>query len=388
MSEQTITAPGKVFLAGEYAVLERGRPALVAAVDRALTLRWRPLNDGRIELHHGPSGATLLGRIWQGDAAVAPRGSIAWETGMPEELRFSVMAVELALRFCGEEGLTPVGFAASFLDDLALPASGAQASPKLGLGGSAAACVLSVRAACAAQGRPLSSREALALALPAHWAASGGSGSGADVAASALGGLLEVRPRFEWRSVAALMAVPPRQLILEPPCDVRAVAVPPDLRLLLAFSGSSADSRQLVREVRAWAGWAPGRWRHHVQLISELAATLRDALSQAAAHGAGEPEGRAAREAALQTVRHAAAEMGALGAEAGARIVTAELARACAIASAAGAQASGAAGKPSGAGGGDCAVVLSFGDPARDAAERALTEAGFPCFRVACAQAA
>ena len=205
MSEAILSAPGKVFLAGEYAVLDRGRPALVAAVDRPLRLAWSPLPDERIALQHRPSGAAVSGRLWQGDPAVAPRGSIAWEGGVPDELRFSVTAVELAARFCAGEGRPARGFSASFLDDLTLPLEpGAPPPPKLGLGGSAAACVLAVRATCAAQGRALQPRQALGLALPAHWAASGGSGSGADVAASALGGLLEARVRFEWKSVAEL----------------------------------------------------------------------------------------------------------------------------------------------------------------------------------------
>ena len=42
----------------------------------------------------------------------------------------------------------------------------------------------------------------------------------------------------------------------------------------------------------------------------------------------------------------------------------------------------GAAGKPSGAGGGDCAVVFAFGDAARDAAGEALRAAGFPVFAI------
>jgi phosphomevalonate kinase len=367
----------------------------VAAVDRALTLGWRPLDGGRVSLRHEPTGAFVDGHIFEGDPPVAPRGSIAWDAGVPDELRFSVTAVEFALRLCADEGRPPRGFQASFKDDLALPVKqGKTAAAKLGLGGSAASCVLAVRAACAAQGRPLQPGEALALALPAHWAAQGGSGSGADVAACSLGGLLEVRTRFHWTTVGELLAIPPRRLLDEPPCEVRSIAVPADLRLLLAFSGASADSRHLIREVRAWAAWAPWRWRHHVQALADMAVSLRDALSLAAAFPASTPEGRAARVAVLQTVRNAAAQMGALSAEAGARIVTAELARACAIASAAGARAPagaepiGAAGKPSGAGGGDCAVIFAFGDAARDAAEAALEQAGFPTFRIAPAPAA
>jgi phosphomevalonate kinase len=69
--------------------------------------------------------------------------------------------------------------------------------------------------------------------------------------------------------------------------------------------------------------------------------------------------------------------MAALGAEAEVGIVTPELARACALASAAG-----AAVKPSGAGGGDCAVVLAFGEAAIGRAAERLSADGLRVLRV------
>ena len=71
--------------------------------------------------------------------------------------------------------------------------------------------------------------------------------------------------------------------------------------------------------------------------------------------------------------------MAALGDEAKVAIVTPELSRACAIAASAG-----AAGKPSGAGGGDCAIVLAWGEAA-DRAREALTVAGYPTLEVSAA---
>ena len=68
--------------------------------------------------------------------------------------------------------------------------------------------------------------------------------------------------------------------------------------------------------------------------------------------------------------------MAALGEEVKAPIVTEDLARACALAAAAG-----AAAKPSGAGGGDCALVVAFGEEAMQRAEAALRP-HFPVFRV------
>jgi phosphomevalonate kinase len=320
-----LRAPGKVFLAGEYAVLERGRPALVVGIDRFLEATVEPAQT--VSVSH-------RGAVWSGGEP-------------PPELRFAVRAVQLA---------KPVHpFRLVFENELAI------AGKKLGLGGSAAATVLAVRAA-----RPeLSKEETLSLAIAAHWMEQGGAGSGGDVAASALGGVLRVAGRIPWSSVEEAMKLPMEELLRASPIDARQLPVPSDLRLLLAFTGEPADTRVLVRQVRALALGNGPRWR-----VCEAAITRAcEALSAAFETGR--------REQALQAVRDGAAAMARLGEAAGAPIVTEALALACALASAAG-----AAAKPSGAGGGDCAVVLAFGDEALARAEAALA-ARFETFRVA-----
>jgi len=330
-----LEACGKVFLAGEYAVLDAGRPALVVGIDRKL----HAIADPSPGLHilHSPTG-------------------VAWDSGRaPPELRFAARAAELARAFCA----TSAGVRIVFEDDLGVPGR------KLGLGGSAAACVLAVRAVCAVVGRKTADAEVLSLALAAHWAEQDGSGSGADVAAAALGGVLEVRSRIPWRSVEEVMAMPAAQIASSRPLEIRRVRVPPDLRLLLADAGAPANTRSLVRDARRFAEGDPGRWAKRAGEISAAAEQLRDALESGDAGSA------------LAAVRSGAAAMAALGEDAQAPIVTPELARACALASAAG-----GAGKPSGAGGGDCAVIVAFGDQARDRVESAM-RAHFPVLRIA-----
>jgi phosphomevalonate kinase len=344
-----LTAHGKAFVAGEYAVLD-GRPALVLALDRGLHAELRMLSGRDVELLHRPSGAALQGELREG---------IAWAGGVPGELRFAARAAQLTARLCALEGREPRGFALAFEDELS--ASGR----KLGLGGSAASCVLAVRACAAAYGRELEPREEIALAAAAHRAEQGGIGSGADVAASALGGLVEVRASPTWPD-------DPVALVHHPPIVAAAVAVPPDARFLLAFTGTSAATAPLVSEVLAFARARPARWRSLADAIAAQETALRSALENAAQDGSA-----AQREAALDAVRRGAAAMAALGAEANVRIVTPELEQACALASS-----SGAAAKPSGAGGGDCAIVLAFGDAAADRAAERISVAGLHVLRV------
>jgi len=349
-----LAAPGKAFLAGEYAVLEPGGAALLVGVDRFLNASLRPLAAKKIEIVHRPSGSFVAGEL-------TPDG-IRWAGGIADEVRFAARAAGVATRLCAAEDRPQRGFALLYENDFALDGE------KIGLGGSAAASVLAVRAACAAQERPVAGEEIAALAAAAHFDEQGARGSGADVAACALGGLLEVTVQRPLR-----IGEDPREVLRAPPFSVRRLPLAPDLRLLLAYTGAPADSRALVGEVLEFARGNPSRYRARCGAISAARDALRDALEAAARSGSQEP-----REAALDAVRRAAAAMGALGDEAKVAIVTPELSRACAIAASAR-----AAAKPSGAGGGDCAIVLAFDDGVLERAARDLQAAGFSPLRIA-----
>ena len=142
----TMSAPGKLMLAGEYAVLE-GATAVVAAVDRRAIGRFVP----------GASPATPL--VAEALAAVGAH--------------------------LGARGVAlPPG--APVIDSAALAADGR----KLGLGSSAAAAAAAVGVALAAAGIEAAPATAFDLAGRAHRAAQRGRGSGADVAAAVHGGVL------------------------------------------------------------------------------------------------------------------------------------------------------------------------------------------------------
>ncbi|MBS2025417.1 MAG: hypothetical protein JST92_23705 [Deltaproteobacteria bacterium] len=350
-----LSAPGKLFLAGEYAVLDKGRPALVAAVDRALHAEWELLPEDKVELVHEPSGARVNGTLM--------KGLLLW-TGGRDELRFAMRAASMATLLCREEGREARGFRLVFKDELAVTVEGR--SLKLGLGGSAAATVLAVRAACAAHGRTNTPEDTLAIACAAHWLEQGGQGSGGDVAASALGGLLELRVQHPWTKAEDVIARPLRALLDQPPLAITRLKAPPDLRLLIAFSGRSASTQNLLGEVCAYEAEAPARYKRILDEITFACEGLRDALR--AAH-----QEHGAYEAVLAAVRRAGVAMAVLGDESGAQIMTPELMHVTALATL-----NGCAAKPSGAGGGDCAVVVCFGDERRAGMKRLLESYGYP----------
>ena len=135
------SAPGKLLIAGEYAVLE-GAPALVAAINRRARAEMRASGEARTE----PVSPLHL----------AIGGTLGSDTSELERLHLDTRALFLGQR-------------------------------KLGLGSSAAACVAGIAALSA----PETGRDSLfALSREAHRRFQGGLGSGFDVAASTYGGVL------------------------------------------------------------------------------------------------------------------------------------------------------------------------------------------------------
>jgi phosphomevalonate kinase len=170
------TAPGKLFLTGEYVVLG-GAPALVLAVDRRARVEVC-LGDGPLVVESVADGArdtmadALTGDLPGGDAR-------------------AVVAAVRSLGL-GRVGGTVEVDASDFL-------AGGQ---KLGLGRSAAALVAAAAAVLSARG-DFSVARTLEAAVAGHALLQNGLGSGADVAAAVHGGVVEVRRRGRELAVAA-----------------------------------------------------------------------------------------------------------------------------------------------------------------------------------------
>jgi phosphomevalonate kinase len=285
---RTITAPGKLFFAGEYGVLHGGT-AVVAAVDRRVVARFVP--------GAAPSTLVVAEAIGAVRAHCATTGA-SLPDGAPE------------------------------IDSASLSDGG----QKLGLGSSAAVAAAAVGVLLEAAGFDVTAERRLTflLAERAHRAAQGGRGSGADVAAAVMGGVLAyTRPEVGAPTMRALV----------PPAELTPVVV---------STGTPSATVDHVAAVERLAARDPGA---HARRLREI---RRAADAFLRSYESGDTRGL------LQAVGAAHEALGALGRDADLPIVTPALDAAAALA-----RELGGAAKPSGAGGGDVGIAF-FSD--RDSA--------------------
>lgn len=248
-------APGKVVLVGEYAVLE-GASSLVMAADRQIRVTLTPNDSGVVGID-SPGITETPCALRLDDGRLAP------VTGEPAPALEPL--VKLLEALCTLEEAAPAlarGFDAH-LDSTALFEDGV----KLGLGSSAALAVALAGAVARLAGRPAFSpdEQGFRRLHTLHCAMQEGVGSGVDVAASLLGGLVHFRRGAEQLLLARL-------------------AIPRGVRSAFVWTGISASTKDFLIRLDRWKG------RHRAEyhsLLRELSSIAAEAVT-AAEHNAAQ----------------------------------------------------------------------------------------------------
>lgn len=329
--DRSLSAPGKLFLAGEYAVLWGG-VARILAVGPRTTAQLKDRTDRQVEI------LLAAGKLSGQTTPVGGR----WNEEVSPDFRFAATAVDMVLR---TEWREATGFA------IAIAASArAPGGAKLGLGGSATATVLATEAArYAIDGR----FDTLKTALLVHAVAQGGRGSGGDVATVFAGGLVryrryDVAPLIKAAQTGQLMAA----LNASKPVDLARIGEPA-FPMLYVFTGAAASTSVMTDEVERRV-LGPDRQRF-VERSDNLGALLEQGLVKG---------DFAAVTEACQGMEEALARLGPLETEKTEQILRL-------------AKSYGCTGKMSGAGGGDGCVIFAPDVSRRDALMTGLTERKF-----------
>ncbi|MFD0312653.1 phosphomevalonate kinase [Streptomyces flavalbus] len=348
-------APGKLFVAGEYAVVEPGRPAILVAVDRRITVTVAPpaADTGEVVLVSDLTPAPVRLR-WHEDRLVAP--GPGGKPRPPAGPVHVVAAVETVGRLLAERRRPLPVF------ELTVSSRLHEEGRKYGLGSSGAVTVAAVSAVAAFSGLHLSREDLYRLALLAS-ARIDPKGSGGDLAASTWGGwiLYQAPDRDFVTDLARRVGIGRALKAPWPGFAVRRLPPPAGLSLQVGWTGQPASTTSLVAGLhrRSWRG-SPA----HRRFVTDAA----DCVTQAAAAlDGGDGPGL------LAQIRRARGQLARLDQEVGLGIFTDRLTALCEAA-----EAAGGAAKPSGAGGGDCGIALLDATAAReiDDVHRRWTAAG------------
>lgn len=205
MIVRTTSAPGKLVLVGEYAVL-LGHPAIVAAVDRRAICTREPA-----------AVLTLSGQDGEPYEASIEEARVRFPDDARDELKLLRLVVDHArARGVPLPDAHLAVLTTAFLDGTT--------GEKLGLGSSAAAAVALAAQLCAGDDGAMPLDLVHEISQAAHRAFSAGRGSGVDVAASTYGGVL----RFQ--RGAAIPAAP----------------LPAGVGIVAVSAGAPQDTRDFV----------------------------------------------------------------------------------------------------------------------------------------------
>jgi phosphomevalonate kinase len=350
-----ISAPGKLFISGEWAILEPGNAGLVTAVNK----RVHTLVDEQPSEGPQPSVSITIDDFSIKDRKAQFDGKhLMFSPELSEEekpkFKFIKEAIEVALQYLQPE-TSLKSFSIRTYGELSqveveeVDAEGVRRNQtkKIGFGSSASAVVATIASIFELHGLHLEKHkeQIFKLAAAAHYLAQGKLGSCFDIAASTYGGVFSyVAPNLN--TIAEQLAAKPVRAVVDshwPLLHIQPLEAPDDFCLAVGWTKQSADTRVMIQAMNAWKEQNIGQHNSCIERISEVVDRIIQAWRMKD------------RDRILELVRENRAALAELTQLSGVPIETEDLKKLAELA-----DQNGAAGKLSGAGGGDCGIALCF----------------------------
>lgn len=323
-----VSTPGKLFIAGEYAVVEPGHPAIIVAVDQFVTVTLE--------------SAENVGSIQSAQYSSLP---VRW-TRRNNELvldirenpfHYVLAAIRLTEKYAQEQQKELAFYHLKVTSEL-----DNSNGRKYGLGSSGAVTVATVKSLSLFYDLDLSEAEIFKLSALAHLEVQG-NGSCGDIAASCYGGWIAfstfdhqwVNDQAQKQTLTALLQATWPKLMIKP------LTVPKKLRLLIGWTGSPASTSDLVDQVNQSKEVQKNAYQKFLDDSKMCVETMITGFDS---------ENISLIQTQIRKNRQLLQQLTSLT---GVTIETPALKKLCNLA-----QTCGGAAKSSGAGGGDCGIVI------------------------------
>lgn len=327
----SIRVPGKLMIAGEYAVLEPSYKGIVVAVDRYITAHICLSNENLLSLP----------QLGLEDISWTIKDHKVVFTVEDSQLTFIQNAIFVVSEYLKEKSIELKPFSLRVESQLNNDESG----KKYGLGSSAAIVVAMISAILSVQEIDDEFRKPdiiFKLSVLAHYITQK-SGSGADIAAAVYGGWLQYSTfNGTWLQRELENGTNISNLIDKswPNLFINILTPPTDLRLAVGWTKEVASTRSMIEQIYKFRQRNP---QDYCEFLDE---------SRIAVEALIESFKRDKVEEAIKNLTLNREALLKLGERAGVQIETEKLKKLCLIAESFG------SGKPSGAGGGDCGIAF------------------------------
>ncbi len=342
----TIKVPGKLMIAGEFAVLEPYYQLVVMAVDRYVYTTIEESEQNRVSLHD----FQLEDLKWDFE-----KGTLTIHTDNPKRI-FVEEAMRIAMAYLHEQNIQPGSFAISVkseLDDVT--------GVKYGLGSSAAVVTSIITAIFKKYFPTYKQDELFKLSALAHVNVQG-NGSGADIAASTNGGFLQYASfQAEWLKDAYIHAKSLSELVEKDwkYFSLKPLRLPETVFVCVGWTGKPASTAKLVDELRLLKSNDPVAYQGFLDASEEAVSTFLQGMKEENV------------DLLLTGVKQNRRALSEVGKQANVAIETPLLGKLCDLA-----EEYGGAGKSSGAGGGDCGIAFLPSKEKADELMKAWERAG------------
>ena len=235
----TEQAPGKLYIAGEYAVLEQDCPAILVAVNQFIRVSITKSKSSTGSIHSKQYSQDSIHWVRRGAQMVIDNRDNPFE--------YILSAINLTERFCLEQHIKLRVYDLHVNSDL-----DSADGKKYGLGSSAAVTVATVKAILRFYNVPFSNELVYKLSAISHYSVQG-NGSAGDIAASVYGGWIAYQT-FDKKWLKRELTQKSLSEVVDeawPGLKIQLLTPPAGMNLLIGWSQKPASTSRLVDETNA-----------------------------------------------------------------------------------------------------------------------------------------